>query len=52
MDSEIKINMVGSYANIEIAGLKILISNIDVDEIKIKNNDNGKPIIIVESKQQ
>lgn len=47
---EIKINFLGEYSKIENSDCLIMIKgNINLE---IKKEDNGKPIIIFESKQQ
>ena len=50
--SKFKISMLGNYTKIETEEINVYINNISVKEISIKKEDNGKPIILVESKQQ
>lgn len=50
--SEFKISMLGDYTKIETEKIDVYINNISIKEISIKKEDNGKPIILVESKQQ
>lgn len=51
MNNDIQLTMLGSYTKIETNNMSICI-NTDVNKIEIKKEDNGKPIILVESKQQ
>lgn len=50
--SEFKISMLGDYTKIETEKINVYINNISIKEISIKKEDNEKPIILVESKQQ
>lgn len=50
--SEFKISMLGNYTKIETLEINLYINNVDIKEINIKKEDNGKPIILVETKQQ
>lgn len=50
--SEFKISMLGNYTKIETLEINLYINNVDIKEITIKKEDNGKPIILVETKQQ
>lgn len=42
----------GSYMKIITNDVIVCINNTDIKEITIEKEDNGKPIILVESKQQ
>ena len=42
----------GCYMKITTDDVIVYINNTDIKEMTIKNEDNGKPIILVESKQQ
>ena len=44
------IALIGKYTKIETLDTSICI-NTDIEKIEIKKEDNGKPIILVESKQ-
>ena len=50
--SEFKISMLDNYTKIETEEINFYINNIDFKEISMKKEDNGKPIILVESKQR
>lgn len=47
---EIKIIMLENYIKIETININLIIEN--GKNINIKKEDNGKPVILVESKQQ
>lgn len=49
---EFKILALGDYIKIEAINLSIIFNNIaNIESLTIKKEDNGKPIILVESKQ-
>lgn len=48
--TNINISILGNYTKIETLDTSICI-NTDIEKIEIKKEDNGKPIILVESKQ-
>lgn len=49
---EFKIYILGSYIKLETNDISISMENIEIEKIEIKKEDNGKPIILVEPKQQ
>lgn len=48
----LKIEVFMSYIRIETSNSVMILQNIDMKNISIKKEDNGKPIILVEAKQQ
>lgn len=52
MNSIVEVTILDSYIKIETNDISINIGNTEIEKIEIKKEDTGKPVILVESKQQ